>query len=620
MLMSVSSFFGVDPLHSFWGYSIRFTGLFTSYHLALFAFMIQGYLALHPKNGLVHMVTAITVTGFLPALYGILEYLSLVPVLTGGAGARSGSFFYNATHFGSFLVAPALLSLVLIAKTFGWQRLLAALASLTIMLGLLCSGSNGALLGVLLGAMTLLLTFFFPKKTISKKSYLLMMSFGSLAVICLFFLTRSLAPSNSVVHTLTHPFTQSASERIVLWDMALTGWQSHPWIGVGAENFYYIGERFFNDAVYDFYSIWPDKPHNQFLEILTTGGALSMAFYLLIIWFMFRSYCAKPHGSDRLTHLFLIAALTGHLIQSMFLFETISLGISFFLLLGFALPHLTNKQIQPKSCSPKTMILVPLLCAVAVGTLLIFVHRPLSKDLTSIQQALNATSEDWEMVISHLSEVGTHGYIYDPFLLADKGRLLTVSATQHTADRQIISQVVEQALSPYPLLLQRHPERGLYLFYQLRLQSFAAELNGTYSNTQTLRNGLNRLLLLIPQRHETFTLETELIAAYVSQQDEEEANLYMNNLSAHYQKIDRRDYLIGTANFLLARGDLEPLSVILEWMVEEEPDVIQHYISLASTYAQIGKIDQAIATANRLLIVDPSEQENVKAFLSSLGP
>ncbi|QQR50456.1 O-antigen ligase family protein [Candidatus Nomurabacteria bacterium] len=122
-------------------------------------------------------------------------------------------------------------------------------------------------------------------------------------------------------------FIQEATgSRFIYWDIALQGIQDHPVLGSGPETYRYTYEKYFNpDMMLAAYNKeqWSDKPHNAYMEWLSTTGIIGGIAYMFMLgciaWGSFRVY--------RLTkHRWFFASINGFLftalISNVFVFDT----------------------------------------------------------------------------------------------------------------------------------------------------------------------------------------------------------------------------------------------------------------------------------------------------------
>ena len=154
------------------------------------------------------------------------------------------------------------------------------------------------------------------------------------------------------VATIWH--SGSVQSRIVVWNMALNGWQERPWLGWGQDNFNVPFAKYFDPALPLTQDIWYDRVHNIVLDTAIEGGILGLTSYLAIfaisILYLVRIF---PKISDRkniILPLGMIAALLAYFAQNIWVFDMISSYMMFFLSLAFI-----NFLISPQAEDPQTI-------------------------------------------------------------------------------------------------------------------------------------------------------------------------------------------------------------------------------------------------------------------------
>jgi O-antigen ligase len=186
--------------------------------------------------------------------------------------ARSYSLMWHPNAFGEF---AGMISVMLIALGLkGYKtKLFFTLAAVGIA-GLLCAGSRGADIGVGIAILVLL--------TQTPKYWRKLAVIAVLAFIIWGAQHYDIIPLERV-EGLDEPTTNS---RLLVWGAAYTGWQQHPWIGLGTKNFVEIMQNFVNfTAVH---------AHSTYLQILAETGLVGFAlFYLPLLYLLRRAWKAR---------------------------------------------------------------------------------------------------------------------------------------------------------------------------------------------------------------------------------------------------------------------------------------------------------------------------------------
>ncbi|MEX2090619.1 MAG: tetratricopeptide repeat protein [Candidatus Paceibacterota bacterium] len=82
--------------------------------------------------------------------------------------------------------------------------------------------------------------------------------------------------------------------------------------------------------------------------------------------------------------------------------------------------------------------------------------------------------------------------------------------------------------------------------------------------------------------------------------------------------MDEQD-LVRIINIYVGLNDLQKIAEMYERLILVAPKNPQYYASLATAYANLGRIDDAVATARKAVQVDPSFEPDARAFVQSLG-
>jgi len=205
--------------------------------------------------------------------------------------------------------------------------------------------ARGALLGIIFGLIISAGIWLIFQKHNIKKYF----GIGILSVIFIgiFLGGASLLNKNSLIH---QKFIESTSEtRFIFWDSAVKGFQEHPLLGVGPNNFSYSFHKFFNPRMWlpiNGSEVLVDRTHNIFFETLVGGGillVLSLFFFLssIIIGLI---KLGKREQLPKLEISLFIGALFGWLLQAQFVFDSIASLLMLFLVCGITYGYLVKVE------------------------------------------------------------------------------------------------------------------------------------------------------------------------------------------------------------------------------------------------------------------------------------
>jgi len=348
----VCTFTGVNPALSFWGNLEHMGGVFQLTHLLLLYFYVLLICRLGNRWRDL-LLTLALVAAVLVAANGILGGLGVPTPTHELSSPRIGSTLYNPDYLGAYLVVPLFIAAFL-ALTSNRQmaRVLYASADIVVAVALYMSGTRGALVGLVIGALVAALIFLrLTSRTTLKRVGFGVILAGLATVVALFALSSHL-PSGSVLHRVFTLGDDDTRSRLLNWGIALKGYPAHPIFGVGPENYYYVSNLYYNPSIYPYDPSYLARPHNYFLELLDTAGPLSVVLYLAVVAFaaraVARAYRASRVGLAGFTVL--IGALVAYPVQMATLFTTVSGDLMFFALLGIAC-HLGEATVATASAA-----------------------------------------------------------------------------------------------------------------------------------------------------------------------------------------------------------------------------------------------------------------------------
>jgi O-antigen ligase/tetratricopeptide (TPR) repeat protein len=651
----ISSFLGDDLRNSFWGNGWRMDGIFLYLHV--FAFILYLTALLKWKRDLFTRIilSIFTLTGVATAVFGVLEYLEIITTLSAKYLPRASSWFGNPNIFASFLVIAFFMTLLLLlrSKSFYWKWVYAG-SLLLMMLGLLASGTRGSALGLIGGLIFMGLWYVFQEQSKEKRQKLLIwVILGIVAtsgIIAVIYITSE---ENSFLYRMTHLITDSSSERLLFWKMAIQGWIEKPFFGYGFNNYYIIGNEQFLPELYNYDGGWVDKPHNLFLEILSTTGIFSLILYIGVLLASVKTLwrSVKTKTISRTSSSILFGLLAAHLIQQSFLFETVTSLIAFAVFYAFIL-SLEETKTKPTTNTPnKVLLLAPISSIALVLALLILFHTPFLKDMKAISAAYSAFGNDWEEVIHQLETVGTHGFEFDPSLLASNAENMASSSIEiDTASAEHHQRLFEISTSAYIKTTEVYPLRAIYLSEYLTLLSLSTgiETVNLERDMDDIEQKAARIAELAPNRIERYwqlamlaevdgeyedaisIIQEGLVAVpnsatlnwfmgtYLMNTESNSAPDYMYIAIDNHFQAAKKDQLFWLINHFVEKQEFEKASIVIIRTLNIFPDEYQLYTNLAAAYMQLGEFEKAKESAKSILKFDPTYKDQVDAFINSI--
>jgi O-antigen ligase len=336
--VALSTVFSVNRPLSVGGSNWRRFGLITQLAALAFAWMAAACCA-GRVDRVRMMLRAIAVAGLLTSLYGSAQYFGWDPLLSAelyhaGEGpftiVRPPSTLGHADYFGGWLVCAVFGSAALawsdkapLWRWLAWAAVAAACAAVIL------SGTRGALLGVVAGAM--LLAWW---RGVRLTRRLGLAAGAIVAAAALFYVSPAGARLRARVHwVLQEP---AGGARLWIWRDTLRMAALRAPAGYGPETFigtFALHQSSTLAAAYpDFYS---ESPHNIFLDVLAGQGLPGLlisaglwALGFLAAWQVRRTY---PPGTRREIAGALAAALLGMLTAGQFVSFTLPTALPFYL-------------------------------------------------------------------------------------------------------------------------------------------------------------------------------------------------------------------------------------------------------------------------------------------------
>ncbi|MDD4900789.1 MAG: O-antigen ligase family protein [Patescibacteria group bacterium] len=327
----VAAILGYDFYKSFWSDFERMEGVISLIYLAIYLFLLQIFLK--DKQDWLFYIRLILIGSVLVSLYGLVQKFDILPVFAAGVG-RVASTIGNAAFLAGYLLITAGLGVYYYfnesRKNYKYLALAASGLNLIV---LLLTSTRGAILGLAIGILVfILLNTIFLTGQIRKRFLVILIIIAALGLT--FFLFKGKL-ANSKIEFIKRIATistadRSVSNRLTVWRMALKDFKFHPYFGIGMENFEVIYNKYFTPNISE---NWFDRTHNVYLDELMAGGALGLAAYLAILFYLFY-LLFKKRREDYWQFAVLSGLLVAYGIHNFFVFDTLNTSFIYFFLIG----------------------------------------------------------------------------------------------------------------------------------------------------------------------------------------------------------------------------------------------------------------------------------------------
>jgi O-antigen ligase len=623
LVMLMASLFGLDPWNSFWGNAQRPGGGFLMAHVFLFLLYLLHTVAWFGLT-FIRMVTRVLVGGaVITSVYAVCEILGILPSMAEPFLPRTSSVFGNPAFFGTYLVVPFWIALYGAKIERAYKKYYVAVSGI-ILLAVLLSATRAALLAIGIGGVCWFLLSLLQKRKVDTKK-ILKMGGGFVAVaLVLFAIASFVLPDYSFFR-----ISETDSQRLNYWSMAVQGWVDAPLLGVGLENFSYVADRYFDPEFYSIADSWPDKPHNAFLEILVTTGALGVFVYMAFLAQLVRGLWKHDE------RLLLFSALLSYLVVHAFLFETVVsyVMLSLFVVFAFVASAPTKVRISMKLNIPFTVAALTVFVLVAA-----FIYVPYHSQAKMVQAAYSNGSVNLAL------ELSAYRYPFNlPLLARIQGDVLGAGFRNGEAE---ITKLGDHVTDMYVRALERHPadasltlafaahyvhlvEYGLaetvdpYVFELLdkarELAPGRLEPDVTESRILQLSGELQAAIELTESLLEVAPNDAQILGLMGEQYME--AGRVDEAVNSIYKALDLgfsdpgHQVLLWLIGQLSEQGDTERMIYILERAIIWDPNAYLAYELLMGVHDSLGDVKAARAVGEALLRVYPESHSVVEAYL-----
>lgn len=440
IILIVSGIFGFDSHNSFIGNIGQSLNIILIAQMIVFAFFVRFCIK---KNEsfidqilIVSFITSIIIAGIAYTGKSLIQY------------STGGSTIGNTSYLGAYLIFNFLfgiynfftfkkikykvfiiLGLIIIALNpvfFNIDILKGNLPISKIIESplVLIGSANGAVIGLVISLVTgTLLAFnFFKDKSLKRLGNILFIFFitGLLGLGFVF------SNSQSKIHNL---YVQEKSpNRFVFWEIARTGFIERPLLGWGPNNYEYVFQKNFDARLLDrdhFPELWVNQPHNIIWEYLVNTGILGLISYLSLFGLVIISSLRLVYAEQKnikLLGITIISILVGYFVQNLFVFDTITTYLMYFMLIGIASSLSKDYRISFNKLNVTTKKIFFGLCAILCFLgMYCFVLLPVKelKQLGSLTSEKNIAKiskiHTGLQDISYIGGIGDTAFIFDKF-------------------------------------------------------------------------------------------------------------------------------------------------------------------------------------------------------------
>ncbi len=641
-----TSIVGVNFTRSFWSVFERMTGILTFLHLYVFFIILSS--VFKERKYWERILTVSILVGIIICFY---VWTSTEAVTRGGGTVGNTSFL------ATYLLFDIFFAIILLFSKPGLWRIIYGICLTILLAGLFmseepCRGAIAAFFGgliILVFGYLMFYLFSSGKKPLKRLAFIIIVLtiLGGIGILQIgFFKEKIIGLWES----------GSVQSRLVVWKMALNGWQERPWFGWGQDNFNVPFAKYFDPKLPLTGDIWYDRVHNIVLDTAIEGGILGLISYLAIfavsILYLIRIF---PRISDRkniILPLGMIAVLFAYFAQNIWVFDMISSYMMFFLSLAFVNFLISRREENSQTALPEksnslysffgaVLIIIVALTfyfgniRVAEASRLTIrgLSLPLEQSLPAFQKAL---------AISPVSQFET---------VEQFSTRIVALASQQNQNKELLDQGLKSAEDELKDSIAKSPlDFRLHLFLG-KFYNNLYQLTGDKTKLDLADEWLKKAVELSPKNEQVywslaqtrvFQGKPEEAVSFIKASVDLEPRLGQSHwyLALTYRIAGKYDLAVQEANeaerfgykwrtnaddikqmveVYKVLGDTINAVSLLETAVNLNPKDYQLWANLADIYSTLGEKEKAKNAAEKISELKPEMKPQVDEFLKTLG-
>jgi len=368
LLYISATIFSLNPHFSFWGSPLRAGGSLN--YISYIFFAILAFLVVK-KEDWQKLWDLSFVVGLLVTFVAVLQKLNIfhsfiIPRTDRAIGTMGGAPFLAL-----YLCLLLFMALSFGIKSSGRKRVFYFFSSAVFLLGVILSGSKGAILAV--GISLLFYGLFYPSK---KVKWIRLACAACLIILLLAIFGISKSPAliekienNNIIgnafHRIWSPMAIIFSnenisfkeagftifhDRLSTWIISINALKERPLLGFGPENFSIAFDRYFDNSLPGYENEeWWDRAHNFIFDISVTAGIPALIVFLALFGFLLHKL---QRNKDAINHG-IQATLIAYLINNLFNFDVFSTYLLLFLTIAYALSIVSKSLNLNKNNLPE---------------------------------------------------------------------------------------------------------------------------------------------------------------------------------------------------------------------------------------------------------------------------
>ena len=329
------SLFSTNAKNNWWGGFERMEGGFYYIYLLVYLLLLLNYLRNDDIWKKVFICSSISF--LLIDVFAIAQKYNINLGVYNYPG-RIGGTVGNAAYLASVL----LFSLILLSYFFYKYKKYRFFVGFVIILNIFTifiSATRASILALVIGFFFALIFSLFKKGFLAKKTKKLMFVLLFLLIIfsssIFVFKNSSFVQNTESLRRISSIGLEdtTSNSRLVAWSYSWQAFQDKPVFGWGLENYDAAFNKYFDHSMSE---EWFDRAHNNYFDILVTGGLIIFILYICFIFFVFRIIhkLYKEGKIDFTVWQIFTFGWLAYLIQNIFIFETLNTFIFIFIFIS----------------------------------------------------------------------------------------------------------------------------------------------------------------------------------------------------------------------------------------------------------------------------------------------
>ncbi|MCK4744744.1 O-antigen ligase family protein [Candidatus Parcubacteria bacterium] len=545
-IIFISSIFGADFYNSFWSNVERSDGLLTIIHFFIF-FLIVTSVFKRSKDWLLLLNVAV-IASVLVCVTALVEYFGVKNrFFINPQSTRLSGSLGNSAFLAGYMLFNIIFASILLFYQKHKFRIFYFIPMLFYCFILYNTQTRGAILSFVFGIFLFLLFNIFNKKSRFRKYSLAALVIMIISIIFIFanknssFVQNTTAIKRIASISLKDTTTET---RMLNWKIGWQGWKDKPVFGWGYENFNIVFNKYFPPQFIKGPSseLWFDRAHNSVVDVAVASGTAGLLSYLALFITAFYMLWAKFKSSGKYKNVYalMIIILVMYIMQNIFVFDTPTTYLMFFLSFAFINYLLIFKEgdeileennIVHKNINPAIFIIIFLFISSSVY---IFNIRPILANSTAIQALSSSRNSSVDFTLSKFKK----SLDYDTYQnaeisqqLINFAKLVVQNSDKIPKDKS--REVVEYTIESLNNIIDKHHLNVRHHYFLMMFYNSARKFDANYSY-RVLELGEEAIKLSPTRPHLYF----QMAEAKIFQQKISEAiELYKKGLSFNDEPV-----------------------------------------------------------------------------------